>query len=595
MTSEQATGNGRTQAAFEDYPGCPNPPPPRLQSPWDPAVPEQLGLRKRSFTRGAVRAAFLLSGFAAFHRKLARSGDAVAPRGPHRPAPSPRSSAVQALADGPGTDPFLRGASLLAAVWSLHDEIRGGRFRADAARGQELESRSYLNLMGVSILSDGGRFRLFKTASTSRFLVMARRRQYVVDLDEGGGTPSVATLRAALEQVWERSGPPDAPLPDPVVGMLTCLPGEPQIAAFGALCGDPANRATLEVVKHAFVTVCLELDRFPETDAEAARWAIAGDFGNRWMYGGMQIVVFGNGKACQVGNPHCYAPGNVMMRIAATLWRRGAELARAGGGQAGPVTITEARWKLDQVDFGAVQKELGRIVDRDQQATFDIPGIGRAALGRAGLRPVEFFTVALQHAVHRLTGKIPLTCQFVSTASYRYGTFGTAVVSTPEVAALLEALRDPATSPDALRRLYAAAGESQRSACRIEREQAGIGVQLGWFLREAGGVRGRFGRGVLNALWSRVGRPTNPRVDIMVSHPTITEGVPVVGRPGIRLPNLGCFGMNYQIFEDHIRLTLMPGAWKIPNETLVAELEASLRDLAQRVGEPSADREGAAV
>jgi hypothetical protein len=40
----------------------------------------------------------------------------------------------------------------------------------------------------------------------------------------------------------------------------------------------------------------------------------------------------------------------------------------------------------------------------------------------------------------------------------------------------------------------------------------------------------------------------------------------------------------------------MPGtSWKIPNETLVAELEASLRELAERVGERSADREPAAV
>lgn len=584
MTPEQARRGDRPQAIFEDFPNAPRPPLPELQSPWDAGVPGRFGLRDRLLVRGALRAGFLVSGFGAFHRRLAGRAEEFLARGGDVPAPAPRHSAVQALADQPGVDPLLRGASLLAALWDFHAEIRSGRFRPESPRGQALESRPYLNLMGSSILFEGDSFRQVKTPCTSRFLAVARRRIHVVDLDVDGEGPSVGSLRSALEQVWARSGTPDAPPVEKAPGMLTCAPAATQAAAFRVLSQDPAGREALEMVRDSFVTICLELDRFPETDAEAAMWALSGDFGNRWFYSCLQIVVFGNGKACQISNPNCFVTGNIMMRIAAELNRRGAALAAAASDAAGPVSIAEPRWNLEAVSFEPVMAGLAGLRD-DQQATFDLAGFGRTALENAGLRPVEFFVIALQHATYRLAGRLPSVRQMVATEQFRCGMLATALVSTPEMAALQEALRDPGAAPSALRALYSAAVESQRSVCRAERSTVGVERQLGWFMSDLGGIRRRYARAVMDAVWSVAGKPERARSDILISHPAIMEDVPVVGRPGVRLPYVGCFGMHYQILGDRIRLTLMPAtSWNVPNERLVAELAASLRELAGRLG-----------
>jgi hypothetical protein len=371
--------------------------------------------------------------------------------------------------------------------------------------------------------------------------------------------------------------------------MLTCAPGETQAAVFRALSQDPASRDALEMVKDCFATICLELDRFPETDAEAAAMWGGGDFGNRWAYSCLQTVVFGNGKACQIVNPNCGVPGNVAMRTAAELKRRGAALAGTAGGPGGRVSITEPRWNLEAVSFEPAAAGLARLRD-DQQATFDLAGIGRPDLEHAGLRPVEFFVIALQHAVSRMTGRLPVIRQMVAAEQYRYGMLGAAIVSTPEMAALQEALRDPGATPAALRGLYADAVESQRRACRAERSMVGVERQLKWFMAELGGIRRRYAQAVMNAVWRIVGEPNRPRSDMLISHPAIMEEVPVLGRPGVRLPFVNCFGLHYQILDDRIRLTFMPAtSWKIPNETIVAELEASLRELAGRIGAGSAE------
>ena len=65
--------------------------------------------------------------------------------------------------------------------------------------------------------------------------------------------------------------------------------------------------------------------------------------------------------------------------------------------------------------------------------------------------------------------------------------------------------------------------------------------------------------------------------EIVVSHPEIYPGIPVVGRPGVRLPYAKLFGLHYQIFPDSIVVTMMPGIeWQISNRDLVLELERNL-------------------
>jgi hypothetical protein len=71
------------------------------------------------------------------------------------------------------------------------------------------------------------------------------------------------------------------------------------------------------------------------------------------------------------------------------------------------------------------------------------------------------------------------------------------------------------------------------------------------------------------------------RREILISHPEIYPEIPVVGRPGIRLPYVKYFGLHYQILPQRIVITLMPSVtWTIPNTQVVAELKAALDAIA---------------
>ena len=76
--------------------------------------------------------------------------------------------------------------------------------------------------------------------------------------------------------------------------------------------------------------------------------------------------------------------------------------------------------------------------------------------------------------------------------------------------------------------------------------------------------------------------------DVLVSHPEIYPGVPIVGRPGIRLPYVNCFGLHYQMMADKTVITMMPGTrWSIPNEELIEVLTRQSRQNRQN---PRRDR-----
>jgi hypothetical protein len=79
--------------------------------------------------------------------------------------------------------------------------------------------------------------------------------------------------------------------------------------------------------------------------------------------------------------------------------------------------------------------------------------------------------------------------------------------------------------------------------------------------------------------WLKLAKPVN--FEVVVSHPRIYPSVPVVGRPGIRLPNPHFdFALHYQIHDDKIVTTVMPSMnWAISNLDLVAALQESLAEI----------------
>ena len=581
---------GRPQTLFEDYPNCPRLPLPPVQSARDPDALASLRVKDVPVARWLVRAALRLTGFETFRTARPDAVEACLSRDDgSRPVTGPLFSAVLPLVDDPETvEPCVRAARLLRAVWDLHADIRAGRFEPDFHHGRPLESRGYLNLFGTRFVFDGSSFRVFKTGHTGRMVVASRCQQFAVDLCGPDERPSVERLTDTLRHVWESSATAGHATQD-TLGTLSCAGQATQCDGFHRLLGDPSNRDLYELVKHSFVVVCLDLDATPQSYAESARVAFSGNCANRWFHASLQIVVFGNGKACLICNPDTGLSGNAMMRAGGEIHRRSIAAVPAGTGPepASTSSIRPLTWNLAEVPFDRVRDDLSAVLD-DQQATFDLPGVGRVNLRARGFSPVELFVVAVQLATFRLTGRVASISQFVTTARYRCGSMTTALVSTPEMEAFQTALETPAMNTGHLRGLFDAAVDSQKTACRAARSRVPLSAALALFRSSQTGARRRYVTGVLRrliVLIRTLGLDDEGRGrDVVLSHPAIVPEVPMLGRPGVRLPYVRYFALHYQMLDDRTRLTVMPGpSWKISNADLAAALGSAVDVLLTRL------------
>ena len=577
------TAPRRSQALFEDFPLCPNPPHIPIQALDDPDALKALCVEDVPLARSLVRAAFLATGYARFHRSLPERLDTVLEAANHVVGIGPMVAATMALVDDPlQEDPFVRAATMLKACWDMHSAIRAGQFPPDVYKGQPLEMRQYLNLFGTSIVFDQGAFRLSKTADVSHILVLARGKPYIVEFDQNAQSGSVSAIAGALNAVWTLAAaeePGDSP---GILGTLSAVSLELQAEGFRAGLEDPSNLRSYEAITNTFLTLCLDFEHTPHSYAEAAAVAHSGNCANRWFHASLQLVVFANSKACVICDFNAGLGGNTMFRAAAEIHRRSLpwSVPRTAVAASELARIDRVRWNSSELMLDRARADLDRVLD-DQQATFELKGHGRAVFASNGLDPVPAFAIAVQLAVLRLTGRFARIRQFVSQTRYRAQNVVLALVSTPEMAELVQALSQPGQSTTPLRPLIEAAIESQRTQNRQARSGMSVARSLNLFLAVQKGIRHRYVelivRGVFKLLVALKLQKTLPPTDIALSHPGLFPEVPVGGRPGIRLPYLKCFGLHYLIWDDRITLTLMPStSWTIPNTALVAELEACL-------------------
>jgi hypothetical protein len=243
---------------------------------------------------------------------------------------------------------------------------------------------------------------------------------------------------------------------------------------------------------------------------------------------------------------------------------------------------TELSWKIDDAFIQQARQDLQTVQDH-QQATFEIEGIGRAFFTAHNVEPVPAFIVALQMAAKRLTGDMVAITQFLNMSRYRCMDLVTANVTTPEVTRFVDYVGGDGAQDDRAEELLREAVTSQVQACRKARRYLDLDDIFSLFIRTRSGLRRRYVVAVvaLALMLLRVlglFKPI-PR-EVLVSHPELYPNIPVIGRPGIRLPYLKHFGLHYQIWEDRIVVTLMPSvSWAIPNTKLIDELHESLTRL----------------
>lgn len=584
----------RTTDIFEQISGYPKPPLISLPHIDHPSSLAKFGLKDTALARSILNAATASSGFARFVRNLHGDDLEALLRSHNLRLPglfAPCLSATAALQDDPRLqNPFHRAASLVFGAYSLQRSVFSAELEPDKLKDQPMEMGQYPNLFSTQLLVQGKMPRLFKSVIEPQITVIVGGRLHILYLGDLKSETWVENLAATLARLAGGVHPAKAGEISP--GLFTAADSPTQLRIFNLLSGDETNARTLRLLRRSMLTLCLDLDQFPDTPEEAFRLAHSTNFANRWFHSSLQLVVFGNASACAIMNFTAYLDGNVMMRGAAEIQRRAAvypfDIEKQG--DESQITYQEASWNLDPKLFPPrllqrAQADIESIID-PQPATFELPEMGRQFFESRKLNPIPTFILALQAAANGLTGHPLLIDQFVSLSAYRCMDVTTTQVSTPEVQAFAAALSQASQDTARLQELFQAAIASQVEQVHKARASMPMEMLIQLYVRSLPGGPRFMAMTILGlsmaslAILGQV--KLQPRRDIIVSHPEIHTEVPLVGRPGIRLPYAGAFGLHYQIWPHKTVLTYMPGIrWKISNADVSAAIQKSLA----RIGE----------
>lgn len=575
----------RTQDVFERVPNTPDAPSPSLPAVSDLEDLERHGLvRLTPASRRLLRAALRAAGYTKFHETLEVEAERLL-RSTNMRADKlfgPAYSATIALADDPRPLSALeRAASLVVGAVHLCEDVMSGALTPDHHQGEPLEMGQYPNLFSTSMWIEGGRSRLFKSRRFDQIGVVVGRRIFVMPLGDLAALRAGDVLRG-LERIVEEARSAPAIADHDAPGALSSGASRTLSAAFSRMRTERTNERSLLELRDCMFVLALDLDRAPATVADVALQTHVGNVANRWYLASLQLVVFGNARAGGICAFPAYLDGNVMMRAGAEIQRRARVVdltpATSGTRLAPPRQLT---WRLRATDVRRAWRDVETIRDR-QPATFESRVVGRDFFAERRLDAVACFVLALARALVRCEGELPDIVQLVTVSKYRCVPVGGAVVSTAEVRAVVAALSSG--EPRArLRELIASALASQRRECRVERSRLSLRWTVEAFLRTRRGLaRARSTCALAVAGAGLTALRAIPRARVILSHPEIASEVPMLGRPGVRLPYVSRFGLHYQMFQDRIMMTFMPGTgWSTSNARFVEALEAALAELVE--------------
>ncbi len=582
----------RTRDIYEAIPGYPKPPLIPLPEPDDLRSLQELGIVDTPLSRFLVRAALRLSGFRSFRKQLPDRLEELLRGLNLRGAGlfALVNAATLALEDDPrALSPLQRAATLVLAARQFYRDLWSGRLEPDRFRDQVLEMGQYPNFFSTCLTIDRQGARLFKSRCTDRITVIVNGHYFLLNVGNIQEDPPVETLVAALQGIVQRARAASRAAGEASPGILTGVKHVTQLKIFRQFLREPMNRESFQKIRHSFLTLCLDLDDHPASDAEAARLAHSANHHNRWYHASVQLVVFGNAKVGIICNFNTYVDGNPMMRFGAEVQKRACQVPIRKGqtsATSGSLPVEPLSWVVKDEWQRLAEKEVQWVTDY-QPATFVIEGIGQQTFLAHQLRPVPVFVIALQMAVQRLLGHPVTISQYLTMSRFRCMDLAIAPVSTPEVNRLVEMLLQGVEPKENILPVLQAAIRSQEVAAREARQYLSLQKMLSLFLltRTPGQRLYVMGVASVTVLILRLLGLHKPQLsEVVLSHPIIYPQVPIIGRPGIRLPYVRYFGVHYQIMKNSIVLTLMPGIrWRIPNRRLVEMLRRSLEEIRARL------------
>jgi len=583
-TSEQ-----RTKYIFEDLDYYPKPP---LIS--ENAFDELQALKNAepTFSHLLILKSYLfLSNYKSFRKNISQNMEEILRISDYQSGAlfSPVISATLMLKDDClSKDPIDRAARLILGARKFYTDLVEGKLEPDKYNDQVLEMGQYLNCFSTSQVIYKKNAKIFKSMKTSRILVIVNKTYFLVEIGDVNKEISYNNLKEVLTKIVKNSKNNSNSESYLSPGLLTSAKTHTQIKIFNKLKQIKENQISLDEIKHSFLVLCLDLDKFPSIDAEASKIAHVGNPSNRWFHSSFQFVVFGNSKTSIIMNFSNSISGNVMMRTASEIYKRSIEVKET------VLDINNERfrfiklpWKINKKQIDKAQKDFANIRDR-QQACYEINSVGKNYFDLKKINVISVFVIALQIAFRNLMKKDANITQFVSLSKYRYLDLVTANVTTKENLNFIDELDSDNFSKNEKLKLLKSAISSQRNEIRKARKTFTIIDQILYQMDFSKGLFKIYLKILvviilillrLSGFFKKKGR------EIIISHPRIFDEVTIVGRPGVKISYARYFGLHYQIFEGKIVITMMPGVnWKIPNKQIINELERSLLKVIQIIG-----------
>lgn len=580
--------NERTQDIYEHIPGYSQPPLIPLIKPDDDYKKNPLGLKLSPLMRFYVNTVLSVTGFNRFFKKLPNSIENLLRRtnlrGPALFAPV--VSATLAMQDDARNPvPVDRAVSLLLGAYSLHKDIQSAKLPPDKYKDNSLEMGQYPNLFSTGIILEDSGPRLFKSTCYNQFTVSIANRLYLIKVEDWESDNIQEQLKNAFLHLIEqhKSFKPEDEIKSP--GILTAANDIIQLRAFKMIRQNSRNKDSLEAIRHSFLTICFDLQDHPQTISESALKTHSTNYANRWNHASLQLIVFGNSKAAAICNFSTYIDGNTMVRAVAEIQKRSLNISIPQNEDTGNIPAAETiklEWEINSLAIQKAQQDLKSITD-SQQATFTIDGFGRDFFKSHNIAAIPAFIIALEYAAKKITGRCRNIAQFLSISKYRCMDLTTTMVSTPEVCKFVDAVDSDDIGVQNKLSLLNDACDSQIEQARIARKQIPFNDLIELFRKTRTGIKKPFANIpflIMFAVLQKSGAMRHLRREIVVSHPIIYPEVPIVGRPGVRLPYTTLFGLHYQIFSDKIVITMMPGIkWEKANPEVVEAIEEGLKKI----------------
>ncbi|MBD3224420.1 MAG: hypothetical protein GF313_06810 [Caldithrix sp.] len=578
--------NERTHDLFEPVIEDMELPPVPISTLSNRALWENFGVKYNLFSSAVIFMFTRLSGFSQFYKELENQIDYYLRTVDTRSSAvfNPVIAASLVIEDAPANvNAYERAAGLILAAREFYENIQNSNISPDTHKGIPLEMGEYPNFFSTSQVIENGRARLFKSAQTDSLTIIVKKQIFILPLWKDGATVSYSSLCQVLEQIAEEADR-NSKTNNNSPAILTAAPNAFQIKAFSDLQKEAVNSQSMDKMKHSFFTVILEPDQYPEGNEEVLRKGHASNYANRWFHSSFQMISYGNGKACFICSFSAYLTGNVMVRGSSEIQKRANKYYQNQSQPAKEITYhyDKLQWQVKRETIENARTVLHKFL-YEEKATFTIDGKGTQWFEANQLKPVPTFTAALQIALHRMITSGVRILQFMSMSKYCCMDVITGNVSTADLISFADYMTSDDKDKDHARKLLDKAIASQVEAIRQCRSFLPLEEIIPLYFSTQPKWKKRW-----TALWAIVGGfilrlfglyKMRPR-EVVISHPEIYKEIPLIGRPGVRIPYVKYFGLHYQIHEQYTTITMMPGMhWNKTNVETVRAISDALDEI----------------